>query len=39
MWFIGIKFVSGMDSGMVNAHFDDFAYIPEVMVKKWAFHA
>ena len=34
MWDIGIKFVSGMDSGMVNAHFDDFAYIPEVMVKK-----
>ena len=34
MWDKGIKFVSGMDSGMVNAHFNDFAYIPEVMVKK-----
>ena len=34
MWDKGIKFVSGMDSGMVNAHFNDFAYIPEVMVNK-----
>ena len=28
----GVKFVTVMDSGMTNAHFDDFAYIPEVMV-------
>ena len=33
MWERGVKFVTGMDSGMTNAHFDDFAYIPEVMVK------
>ena len=33
MWKRGVKFVTGMDSGMTNAHFDDFAYIPEVMVK------
>ena len=33
MWDRGVKFVTGMDSGMTNAHFDDFAYIPEVMVK------
>ena len=32
MWHRGVKFVTGMDSGMTNAHFDDFAYIPEVMV-------
>jgi imidazolonepropionase-like amidohydrolase len=32
MWERGVKFVTGMDSGMTNAHFDDFAYIPEVMV-------
>ena len=23
-----------MDSGMTNAHFDDFAYIPQVMVEE-----
>lgn len=34
MWDRGVKFVTGMDSGMTNAHFDDFAYIPEVMVEK-----
>jgi imidazolonepropionase-like amidohydrolase len=34
MWDRGIKFVTGMDSGMINANFDDFAYIPEVMVNK-----
>ena len=33
MWDRGVKFVTGMDSGMTNAHFDDFAYIPEMMVK------
>jgi imidazolonepropionase-like amidohydrolase len=33
MWDRGVKFVTGMDSGMTNARFDDFAYIPEVMVK------
>ena len=32
MWDRGVKFVTGMDSGMTNAHFNDFAYIPEVMV-------
>ena len=32
MWDRGVRFVTGMDSGMTNAHFDDFAYIPEVMV-------
>jgi len=32
MWHRGVKFVTGMDSGMTNAHFNDFAYIPEVMV-------
>lgn len=32
MWDRGVKFVTGMDSGMTNANFDDFAYIPEVMV-------
>lgn len=32
MWGRGVKFVTGMDSGMTNARFDDFAYIPEVMV-------
>ena len=32
MWDRGVKFVTGMDSGMINARFDDFAYIPEVMV-------
>jgi imidazolonepropionase-like amidohydrolase len=34
MWARGVKFVTGMDSGMINAHFDDFAYIPQVMVEK-----
>ncbi|MDA0771130.1 MAG: hypothetical protein BZY79_03875 [SAR202 cluster bacterium Casp-Chloro-G4] len=34
MWDRGVKFVTGMDSGMVNAHFDDFAYIPQVMVER-----
>ncbi|MQG82707.1 MAG: amidohydrolase family protein, partial [SAR202 cluster bacterium] len=33
MWDRGVKFVTGMDSGMTNANFDDFAYIPEVMVE------
>ena len=32
MWDRGVKFVTGMDAGMTNAHFDDFAYIPQVMV-------
>ena len=32
MWDRGVNFVTGMDSGMTNARFDDFAYIPEVMV-------
>ncbi|SVB53571.1 uncharacterized protein METZ01_LOCUS206425, partial [marine metagenome] len=26
MWHRGVKFVTGMDSGMTNAHFNDFAY-------------
>jgi imidazolonepropionase-like amidohydrolase len=34
MWDRGVKFVTGMDSGMTNATFKDFAYIPEVMVKE-----
>tara|TARA_Y100001960_G_scaffold49486_1_gene50172 strand:+ start:14 stop:898 length:885 start_codon:yes stop_codon:yes gene_type:complete len=34
MWDRGVKFVTGMDSGMANANFDDFPYIPEVMVKE-----
>ena len=34
MWDRGVKFVTGMDSGMINARFDDFAYIPEVMVEE-----
>ncbi len=33
MWDRGVKFVTGMDAGMTNARFDDFAYIPEVMVQ------
>lgn len=32
MWDRGIKFVAGMDMGVPNARFDDFAYTPEVMV-------
>ena len=32
MWDRGIKFVTGMDMGVRNARFDDFAYTPEVMV-------
>ena len=34
MWDRGVKFVTGMDSGMTNATFKDFAYIPEVMVDR-----
>jgi imidazolonepropionase-like amidohydrolase len=34
MWERGIKFVTGMDSGMTNAYFGDFAFIPQVMVEK-----
>ena len=34
MWDRGVKFVTGMDSGMTNARFDDFAYIPQAMVEK-----
>ena len=34
MWDRGVKFVTGMDSGMANARFDDFAYIPQVMVEE-----
>jgi len=33
MWGKGVKFVTGMDSGMINAKFDDFAVIPQVMVE------
>jgi len=33
MWDRGVKFVTGMDSGMAHANFGDFAYIPEVMVE------
>ena len=34
MWDRGVKFVTGMDAGMTNANFDDFAYIPQVMVEE-----
>ena len=34
MWEKGVKFVTGMDSGMTNAGFGDFAYIPEIMVNR-----
>ncbi len=34
MWDRGVKFVTGMDAGMTNARFDDFAYIPQVMVEE-----
>ncbi len=34
MWDRGVKFVTGMDSGMTNANFDDFAHIPQVMVEE-----
>lgn len=34
MWDRGVKFVTGMDSGMTNARFSDFAYIPQVMVEE-----
>ena len=34
MWKRGIQFVTGMDSGMTNAYFGDFAYIPQVMVEQ-----
>lgn len=34
MWDRGVKFVTGMDSGMTNGRFNDFAYIPQVMVEK-----
>jgi imidazolonepropionase-like amidohydrolase len=34
MWERGVKFVTGMDSGMTNARFGDFAYIPQVMVEE-----
>lgn len=33
MWDRGVKFVTGMDSGMTNARFGDFAFIPQVMVE------
>ncbi len=33
MWDRGVKFVTGMDAGMANANFDDFAYIPQIMVE------
>ncbi len=34
MWDRGVKFVTGMDAGMANARFDDFAYIPQVIVEE-----
>lgn len=39
MWKRGIKFVTGMDSGMTNAYFGDFAYIPQVMVEQMGISA
>jgi imidazolonepropionase-like amidohydrolase len=34
MWDRGVKFVTGMDSGMTNARFGDWAFIPQVMVEE-----
>jgi imidazolonepropionase-like amidohydrolase len=34
MWEKGVKFVTGMDAGMTNARFGDFAYIPQIMVEE-----
>ena len=30
----GVRFVAGLDSGMNEVHFDDFAWIPQLMVEK-----
>jgi imidazolonepropionase-like amidohydrolase len=30
----GVRFVTGLDSGMNEVHFDDFAWIPQLMVEK-----
>ena len=30
----GVRFVSGLDSGMNEVHFDDFAWIPQLMVEQ-----
>jgi imidazolonepropionase-like amidohydrolase len=30
----GVRFVSGLDSGMNEVHFDDFAWIPQLMVER-----
>jgi imidazolonepropionase-like amidohydrolase len=30
----GVRFVAGLDSGMNNVHFDDFAWIPQLMVER-----
>lgn len=34
MWDRGVKFVTGLDSGMEHVGFDDFAYMPQLMVEK-----
>ena len=34
MWDRGVKFVTGLDSGMIQVGFDDYAYIPQLMVEK-----
>ncbi|MDA1189867.1 MAG: amidohydrolase family protein [Chloroflexi bacterium] len=37
MWDRGVKFVTGIDSGMAHVGFGDFAYTPQVMVEKAGF--
>lgn len=34
MWDRGVKFVTGLDTGMAHVEFDDFAYTPQVMVEQ-----
>ena len=34
MWDRGVKFVTGLDSGMDFLRFDDFAWVPTLMVEK-----
>ncbi len=33
MWDRGVKFVTGLDTGMAHVEFGDFAYTPQVMVE------
>lgn len=34
MWDRGVKFVTGLDTGMVYVRFSDYAYTPQLMVEK-----